>query len=188
MKRNKFLFVSTLFICLLFSCQEQEYEEIISDLDGEEYYSDMSGEMNTRKAARLILENKIDKVPLDFQLVIVDSLNSEDIFWQRMYLKAFSLTILNFNKDQRINAAPDLFSFFIHHPNMYQEQIKEMDLESSDIFLELISLEINKHIQNQEITINSIINLVIKYCENCNDATIEFLINYIELAHNFVAE
>ena len=188
MKTYKFLFVITLFFSLLLSCQEQDYEVIISDLDGEEYYSDMSGEMNTRKAARLIIENKIDKVPLDFQLLISDSLNSKEIYWQKIYLKAFSLIIVNFSENQKSDAAPKLFSFFMHHPKMYKEQIIDMDIENSDYFLELISLEINQHIQEQKITINSIINLAIKYCDDCNEATIEFLINYIELAEKLVLE
>ena len=186
MNRNKFLFGSTLFFCLVLGCQEQEYEEIFSELDGQEYYSDMSGEMNTRKAARLIIEKKIDKVPLEFQLLIVDSLNAKETSWQRMYLKAFSLAIINFNENQRIDAAPELFAFFIHHPKLYQDQLNTMDLENSDYFLELISLEINKHIQVQGITINSIINLAIKYCEDCNEANVEFFIAYIELAQKLI--
>ena len=80
------------------------------------------------------------------------------------------------------------FSFFIHHPKLYQEQINIMDLENSDYFLELISLEINKHIQVQGITINSIINLAIKYCEDCNEANVEFFIDYIELAQKLIIE
>ena len=116
MNRDKFLFGSILFFCLALGCQEQEYEEIFSELDGQEYYSDMSGEMNTRKATRLIIENKIDKVPLEFQLLIVDSLNAKETSWQRMYLKAFSLAIINFNEEQRIDAAPELFFFFYTSP------------------------------------------------------------------------
>ena len=63
-----------------------------------------------------------------------------------------------------------------------------MDFENSDLFLELMSIEINKHLQDQQITINSIINLAIKYCENCNDSNIDFLIKYVELAQKLVIE
>ena len=49
-----------------------------------------------------------------------------------------------------------------------------MEFESSDFFLELISIEINKHLQDQQITVNSIINLAVKYCVSI--AVIQILI------------
>ena len=188
MKTIKYFVSIVLLLCLFTNCKEQEFEEIYSQLDGDEYLADMSGEMNTKKAARLIVENKTDKVPMKFQVLIADSLITNDTFWQKIYFEALSKTIGNFNKNQRRAIGPQLFNFFIHHPKLYQEQVKEMEFESSDFFLELISIEINKHLQDQQITVNSIINLSIKYCVNCSDSNIDFLINYVELAQKLVIE
>jgi len=188
MKTIKYFVSIVLLLCLFTNCKEQEFEEIYSELDGAEYLADMSGEMNTKKAARLIVENKTDKVPIEFQVLIADSLITTDTFWQKTYLEALSKTIGNFNEGQRRAIGPQLFNFFIHHPKSYQEQVIGMDFESSDFFLELISIEINKHLQDQQITINSIINLAIKYCEHCSDSNFDFLINYIELAQKLVIE
>ena len=188
MKTIKIFVSIVLLLCLFTNCKEQEFEEIYSELDGDEYLADMCGEMNTRKAARLIIENKIDKVPIEFQVLIADSLSTNDAFWKRTYLEALSKTIGNFNESQRRAIGASLFNFFIHQPKLFQDQVKEMDFENSDLFLELMSIEINKHLQDQQITINSIINLAIKYCENCNDSNIDFLIKYVELAQKLVIE
>ena len=74
MKTIKYFVSLVLLLCLFTNCKEQEFEEIYSELDGAEYLADMSGEMNTKKAARLIVENKTDKVPIEFQVLIADSL------------------------------------------------------------------------------------------------------------------
>ena len=188
MKKSYLIEILLVVIVSFFGCKEKELEQIISKVDGEQYYSDMAGEMSARKATRLIIEDKVDQVPETFQVAISDSLCSADSSWRKLHFEAFSRVVVNFNDQQKEEASPGVFIFLMHYPQLFIEQVSALSLEKSDCFLELIAMEVNRHTENQQITENSIINLAIEHCQDCSQKNKDFLVQYIRLADKLIIE
>ena len=163
-------------------------KQIVSQIDGFEYQKDMNSEMNIRKATRLILENKSEQVTSYYKVLISDSLISNNKQWRERYFSAFSIVANQLSDDDIINSSPGFFDYFIHFPKDYIIVLDELPIEVTDLFLQMISHQVKIHINNEQITINSIINLSLKYCSSCDDKTKEALITYIKLAEKYIAK
>ena len=85
----KWIIIVCFFCC---SCQVEEtkLERLISNLDGAEYVADMKGEMNARKATRLILQGKLDSINYTYIRAISDSLQTQDSAWRIKYFQALN--------------------------------------------------------------------------------------------------
>ena len=179
------LFLSNIFFV---GCLQNDMKSIVSDIDGEEYNKEISGEMSIRKATLLILENRQEEVPTDFQSIISDSLICVNNEWRAKYFKAFSIVISKFNEADKLKAEKDLFNYFLHYPNEYLHQIETIPLETSDLLLCMISNQIKEYLLNENITLYSIINVSLKNCTECNDQITNTIIEYINLAGRYLEE
>ncbi len=179
------LFFSNL---IFFGCFQNEIKSIVSDIDGEEYNKELLGEMSIRKATLLILEHRKEEVPIAFQLIISDSLICANKEWRNKHFKAFSIVISKFNEADKLKAEKDLFNYFLHYPKEYLHEIETLPLETSDMFLCMISNQIKEYLQSEKITIYSVINVTIKNCTECNDKITSTIIEYINLAGRYLQE
>ena len=176
-------------LAIVFSaCEDKPLETIYSDIDGQEYYKDMSSDMNVRKATRLILENKQEQVPNDIILSIADSLITDNKKWKIMYFDAFSQVIYRLNDRERAIVSPALFAFFIRNPIEYKSKIDQLSYNKSDILLEIISNQVSESLVDDQITINSIINLTFSYCKDCSQQELDFIVSYVQLAEKLIVE
>ena len=54
------------------------------------------------------------------------------------------------------------------------------NIDNSDAWLKILSDEYNNRVLPEDITINSVINLAHKYCDNCSDDKKESIIQFVE--------
>ena len=179
------LFFNNLFFV---GCLQNELQSIVSDIDGKEEHNILSGEMSIRKATLLILDNKQDEVPNDFKAMISDSLICINDQWRSKHFNAFSKVITNLNEIEKVKAENDLFNYFLHYPKEYFYKIETLPIETSDLFLSMLSNQIQEYIQNENITIYSVINVSLKNCTDCNEEMKSTIIDYINLAGRYLNE
>lgn len=165
-----------------FSCttEEIEPEMLVSTLDGAEYVADMKGEMNARKATHLILQGKKDSVNYIYTRAISDSLQTQDSTWRIKYFEALNTLLPGLDSAERRYLGVNAFSYFLHNPNELLDQLNVTAFDNSEFWLRILSIEFNSRVLPEDITINSVINLAHKYCNNCSDEEKESLIEFVE--------
>jgi|TARA_B110000495_G_scaffold93502_1_gene80778 hypothetical protein len=165
-----------------FSCitEEIEPEVLVSKLDGAEYVADMKGEMNARKATHLILQGKQDSVNYIYRRAISDSLQTQDSTWRRKYFEALNILLPELDSLERRYLGVNAFSYFLHNPNELLVQLNVTAFDNSEFWLRILSVEFNSRVLPEDITINSVINLAHKYCDNCSDEEKESIIEFVE--------
>jgi hypothetical protein len=165
-----------------FSCatEEIETEILLSELDGAEYVSDMEGEMNARKATHLILQGKMDSISYTDIRSISDSLQTQGFTWRKKYFKALNILLPEMDSIERRYLGVNAFSYFLHNPNELLNQLNTNAFDNSEFWLRILSIEFNARVLPEDITINSVINLAHKYCNNCPDEEKESIIEFIE--------
>lgn len=176
----KWIIIVCFFCC---SCQieETEPETLISTLDGAEYVADMKGEMNARKATRLILQGKLDSINYTYIRAISDSLQTQDSAWRIKHFQALNTLLPDLDSLESSYAGVNAFSYFLHNPNELLNQLNTIAFDNSEFWLRILSIEFNSRILPKDITINSVINLAHKYCTNCSDEKKESIIEFIQV-------
>jgi hypothetical protein len=165
-----------------FSCATEEIktEMLVSRLDGAEYVADMKGEMNARKATHLILQGKMDSINYTYIRAISDSLKTQDSTWRIKYLEALNTVLPELDSVECRYLGVNAFSYFLHNPNELLDQLNTTAFDNSEFWLRILSIEFNGRVLPKDITINSVINLAHKYCNNCSDDKKESIIEFIQ--------
>ena len=174
--------VIVVLLASFFSCaiEEIEPEMLVSTLDGAEYVADMKGEMNARKATHLILQGKMDSINYTYIRAISDSLQTQDSTWRIKYLEALNTVLPELDSVERRYLGVNAFSYFLHNPNELLGQLNVAAFDNSEFWMRILSIEFNGRVLPEDITINSVINLAHKYCNNCADNEKESIIEFIE--------
>lgn len=169
-------------VLLLSGCQffKEEPEVLLSNIDGEEYFAAKNGEMNTQKATLYILEGLTDSVTFENKLDLMDSLASEDEKWKTRYLEAFSLVLNEVYVAESKDLVEDrLFSFLIRHPKEVLEHLNNAGFENIDAWMTVLSKGLEKALEPEDITINSVANAVISNCKNCSEKEEQLIVDFV---------
>jgi hypothetical protein len=157
-------------------------ETLYSTIDGKEHVNILEGKVSVNKNTLLILYNRLDEVDLLSRIYISDSLSCSDTIWQKHYLQAIFKICNELNQDEKKYIGPNLFYYFLHHPQRFYKQLNDLPINESDCVLNLIGQEIKYNTQKDGITLNSIKNLTFSNCHSCSDSQISAINQYIQLA------
>lgn len=170
LKHNKIITFLIIIIisnsCMFF---EEEHTHLISNIDGIEYNNILEGEMNTYKASLYIIEGKEDSVDYKIKLDIVDSLETLDSIWRKKYITSVNKVIEDvYNGNDKTFIENKMFSLFIHYPNDIVKFLDRDGFSNIELWMKIIGKGLNEAIRPEDITINSVINVAISNCKNCD--------------------
>jgi hypothetical protein len=185
--KNISLIIATSFVFILCT-NDATNETLFSSIDGKEHAEILDGKNSVNKNTLLVLYNRSDEVDLLTRIYISDSLSCSDSIWQKHYLHAIFKICIELNHEEKKYVGPNLFYYFLHHPESFYMQLNELTIDESDCILNLIGQEIKYNIEKGEITLISIKNLAFSNCISCSESQFFSLGKYIELADKMFYE
>jgi len=185
----KWFVISSLFI-LVSNCSSdlEKPEKLLSTIDGEDYYNAINGEMNTKKATLLILENNSDSVNFDLKIDVLDSLETADTTWRKRYLLATNQLLPDLYEGNKQHVQKTLFSFLIHYPEELITHLDNDGFTHIDLWMKILSKALYNATQPEDITSLSVANVAIRYCENCSKKQQELIVSFIKSLENFTTK
>jgi hypothetical protein len=172
MKQFSYLML-ILFLSLLISCQLQEEEEpelLLSQIDGEEYFSTMQGEMTVQKALLFIQQDIIDSLAQPDFMLLAKELTHEDELMRTQCFDALSASFFYIIPANYPIIEGMIFTKLTRYPKETIAQIMQATPNVHDLWMQFLQEEYKRQTTSTEVTKISVINLLLK---NCTDCTIE---------------
>ncbi len=172
------------------SCKNDEEKiELISEIDGHEYKADMEGEMSARKAARMWLEGKTEDLYVSETVIydLADSVVTSDTNWRETYFQTLNFFIADIDSAALEYCGTSIFTYFVHFPQEYLEQLESMDFEQRNYWNTALAGELRNLLQTQEnASTDKVTSLAYQYCPDCNEEEKELILGYLTMLDSFV--
>lgn len=176
----------TILLVGISSCANSDEEEqpLLSQIDGEAYYSTLNGEMSVEKAFILIDIDSVELIPTTIFFEMMENLINVDSSTRVMnfdYLNKINYYLSKTLTDENFEILQTfLFSKLLKFP---QETIVQLQLLSEfdyDFWMSHLKVGYQTQLTGEGITNISVTNVMLKNCISCSEQNQEDIVSFVE--------